>query len=159
MNKMGMAIIAVIVLVSVAGGAFFAGTKVGEQRVINNPALAFQQRGFAQRGEFPFAQGTPPAGQRGMQAPAGGAQVFGGGMMGTIEAIEGNTLTLSTDDSTIRVLTTETTLIQKSMNVSAAELEIGEQITVSGSQNDDGSVTARSIRSMRGFQFVQSEQQ
>ena len=94
-----------------------------------------------------------------MQARGGDTQLFGGGMMGTIEAIEDNTLTLSTDSTTIRVLTAETTLIQKTMNVSVGDLEVGEQVVVSGSENEDGSLTARSIRSVRGMQFVQSEQQ
>ncbi len=160
MNKVVIAIVAVIVLVGVGAGAFYAGSKVGEQRVINNPALVFQQGGFGQRGQFQFPAGTPGAGgQRAFQAPTGGAQGPGGGVMGTIEAIEGNTLTLSTDSTTIQVLTTDTTLIQKTMNVSPADLEVGEQVTVSGTENDDGSITARSIRSMSGMQFVQSEQQ
>jgi len=159
MSKAGIAIFAVIALVAVGGGAFYAGTKVGEQRVMDNPAALFQQRGFGQRGEFPFPEGTPPAGARDMQARGGDTQLFGGGMMGTIEAIEDNTLTLSTDSTTIRVLTAETTLIQKTMNVSVGDLEVGEQVVVSGSENEDGSLTARSIRSVRGMQFVQSEQQ
>jgi hypothetical protein len=39
--------------------------------------------------------------------------------------------------------------------VGVGDLEIGERVIVSGSQNDDGSVTARSIQSMQAFQAPQ----
>jgi hypothetical protein len=52
---------------------------------------------------------------------------------------------------------TDTTLIEKYMTVGVADLQAGERVVVSGSQNDDGSVTARSIQSMRNFQAPQSQ--
>jgi hypothetical protein len=67
-------------------------------------------------------------------------------------------LVISTDEGTIRVHTTDTTLIEKYVSVNPGDLEIGEQVVVSGSRNDDGCLTARSIRSMRGFQFLQPDQ-
>jgi hypothetical protein len=143
-------LIAAVVLAAVAGGAFYAGTKVGENRVIQDPARVFQQRVRGQEGAFPGMLGTPPAGRE-------GALRIGGGLVGTIEEIEGLTLVVRTAEETIRVQTTDTTLIEKSMTVTVGDLEIGEQVTVAGSRNDDGSLTARSIRSMRSFQFQQPD--
>jgi len=82
---------------------------------------------------------------------------MGGGTMGTIEGIEGDGLVISTEEGTIRVQTTETTLIEKSMTVKVGDLEVGESVVVSGSRNDDGSLTARSIRSMQGFMLQQPQ--
>jgi len=151
MKRVQIALIAAVVLVAVAGGAFWAGTKVGENRVIQDPARLFQQRARGQSGEFPGGFGTPQAGQRSVQG-------MGGGIMGTVEGIEGDSLVVSTEEGTIRVQTTDTTLIEKSMTVKVGDLEIGEGVVISGSRNDDGSLTARSIRSTQGFQFMQPEQ-
>ena len=71
--------------------------------------------------------------------------------MGTIEEIQGNTLVLSTQDGTVRVQTSDTTLIEKFTSVGLLELKVGEQVMASGTKNDDGSYTARSIQSLRGF--------
>jgi len=76
--------------------------------------------------------------------------------MGTIEEVEGDTLILSTQEGTIRVQTTDTTLIEKYESVQVGSLEVGEQVIVSGAENSDGSLTARSIRSLQGIQFAQS---
>ena len=151
MNRVGMVVIGVVVIAAVAGGAFWAGTRVGENRALQDPTRFFQQRIRGQGGQFPVASGTPPAGVRGNLG-------VGGGTVGTIETIEGDTVVLSTETGTIRVQTTDTTLIEKSMTVQVGDLEVGEQVVVSGSRNDDGSVTARSIRSLRGFQFAQPDQ-
>lgn len=151
MNRVGMVVVAVVVVAAVAGGAFWAGTKVGENRALQDPSRFFQQRARGQGGQFPFASGTPPTGLRGELG-------MGGGTVGTIEAIKAESLVLSTEAGTIQVQTTDTTLVEKSMTVEVGDLEVGEQVVVSGSRNDDGSLTARSIRSLRGFQFAQPDQ-
>jgi hypothetical protein len=157
MKRAGMGLLAVAVLAVVAGGAFWAGTRVGENRALQDPARLFQQRFRGQEGAFPGVLGTPPAEREGAQLGREGALRIGGGILGTIEEIEGNTLVIDTGQETIHVQTTDTTLIEKSMTVTVGDLEIGEQVTVAGSRNEDGSLTARSIRSMRGFQFPETE--
>ncbi|HAL62609.1 MAG TPA: hypothetical protein DCP08_09430 [Chloroflexi bacterium] len=132
-------IIAVLLLVLVVGaGSFWAGMTVGENRVIQDPARFFQERLRGQGGQFPGLVRTPQ--------PGGQAAPFGGGIMGTIETVEGDTLLVSTEEGDIRVHTTDTTLIEKYMAVDLGDLAVGEQVVVSGSRNDDGSITARSIR-------------
>ena len=71
---------------------------------------------------------------------------MGGGIMGQIEAVEGDALRVTTQEGSIRVLTTSTTLIEKYVSVGVDQLEIGEQVIVSGSRSDDGDITARSIQ-------------
>jgi hypothetical protein len=70
--------------------------------------------------------------------------------MGTIEQVEGTTLVITTDTGSVRVQTSDTTLIEKTMSVGVGDLRVGERVMVSGSKNDDGSYTARSIQSLRG---------
>ena len=156
MKRGVVALVAVLVLAGVGGGAYYYGTKVGEKRVLQNPALIFQQMRAGQeggrfQGQFPGASGTPQAGQRGIQA-------LGGGLMGTIEKIEGNTVVITTDEGSVRVQTSDTTLVEKTMSVGVGDLKVGERVMVSGSKNDDGSYTARSIQSLRGMQVTGSDQ-
>ena len=148
MKKWVIVLVAVVVLAGVGGSAYYLGMKAGEKRVLQNPTLVFQsmrdQGGqFQGQGQFPVPEGTPQAGR-------GGTLVRGGGLMGTIESIEGNTVVIKTTDGSTRVQTTDTTLIEKTMSVTVSDLKVGESVVVSGSKNDDGSYTARSIQSLRG---------
>lgn len=139
MKKTVVVIGVLLVIAAVGGGSFWAGMRVGENRIIQNPARLFQ-RFRGQGGQFPgmIMVGTPQPGEE--------AAPFRGGIMGTIKAVEGDTLVVTTEEGEIRVQTTDTTLIEKSMAVEVGDLEVGEQVVVSGSQNDDGSITARAIR-------------
>jgi FtsP/CotA-like multicopper oxidase with cupredoxin domain len=156
MNKVVIGIIAAVVLVAVGGGAFYAGTKVGENRVMQDPAAFFQQMATRQGGQFPgFGRGA-------MQNQTGTEQRGGlvaGGTFGTIQKIEGNTITLTTDGESLRVITSDTTFIQKMMDVGTEDLEVGENVIVTGSENDDGSITARSIRSAQGMRVPTTSEQ
>ena len=155
MKRVMLVLIAVLFLVGVGGIAFAAGTKVGENRAAQNPARFFQQRARGQGGQapgqFPGLLQTPQPGQR-------GAPGLGGGITGTIEEVQGNTLVVNTVTETMRVQTTDTTLVQKYMSVTVGDLKVNEQIIVSGSRNADGSYTARSIQSLRAIPSVPSGQ-
>lgn len=137
----GLGILVLVILV--AGGSFFAGTAVGQSQARQS---LFQGRFGGQGGQFQRPDRTPQPG-----GPAGGARL-GGGMMGTIKSVEGDTLVVTTTEGDTQVHATDTTLIEKYTTVGVGDLEVGERVVVSGSQNDDGSVTARSIQSMRDFQ-------
>jgi hypothetical protein len=150
MKRVAIGLIMAVALVAVAAVAFLAGTRVGASRVVQNPAELLQRRAMGRGGQFPAMPHTPGQEQ-------GAAETMFGGTMGTIEGVDGGALVISTDEGTIRVHTTDTTLIEKYVSVNPGDLEIGERVVVSGSRNDDGSLTARSIRSMRGFQFLQSD--
>ena len=151
MNKFVIGIILAVVLVAVGAGAFWGGTIVGQNRAQQTRSQFFQQRfGAANQGTpFPFASGTPEAGR---------ARQLGGGTMGTIKSINGSVLTVETQEGDIQVQTTETTLVQKYMTVNVGDLQVGEQVVVSGARGEDGTITARSIQSVQGFQNPQSGQ-
>jgi len=52
----------------------------------------------------------------------------------------------------------DTTLIEKLSSVGVQALTKGEQVSVAGSTNADGSITARSIQSVRAFGAPQPNQ-
>ena len=141
----------ILVLILVAGGGgFFYGVSVGEARASQAREQFAGERIRGQGGEFAGPVRAPEPGQE------GGARL-GAGTLGTIEAIEGDVLIVSTQEGTVQVLTSDTTLIQKTMSVGVEELETGEQVMISGSRNADGSITARSIQSPRASQFPRPE--
>ena len=84
-----------------------------------------------------------------------GAVQPGGGVRGTIEAIEGETVIVNSDEGIVRVMTTDSTLIEQLMVVGVDDLEIGKMVIVMGSRNDDGTLTARSIQAVRASQPAQ----
>jgi len=148
-NQVTKVLIAALVLVVVGGGAFYGGMKYGENRALQDPTALFQQmRGqLGQRSQFQgqFPQGLPTSEAGDVRRPTLG------GSIGTIQEIQDSTLFINTQEGIIRVLTTDTTFIEKYVSVDLADLDVGEQVMVSGSQNEDGTVTARSVRSMQGM--------
>ena len=120
MKKTVIIIVALLVLVAVVAGSFWAGMSLGQARA-NQGRQQFRGPG----GQGPGLFGTPQPGQ-------GGAGRFGGGIMGTIEAVEGDTLVVTTQEGSIRVQTTDTTLIEKYTTVAIGDLEASEGVMVSG---------------------------
>jgi hypothetical protein len=154
MKKMWIVVGVVVLVVAVGAGAFWAGMSYGKSQASQDVTALMQER-LAARG-IQLPEGVQfPAGDQLPQGGQGDTTQFGGGIRGTIEAVEGDILVINTDEGTIKVKTTDTTLIEKNMPVGVGDLEIGEMVVVSGPQNEDGSVTARSIMSMRAFQSNQ----
>jgi len=153
MNRRVWIGLGVVVLVIVAAsGGFFYGLSVGQARADQARQQAFRQRAGGQGGQFPGPFATPQSGER------TGSAARGGGIMGTIEAVEGDTLTVNTQEGIIRVRITDTTLIEKYTSVDVSALGVGERVVVSGSRNEDGSITARSLQSLPASQFQQPGQ-
>lgn len=149
MNKrilIGLGILVLVILA--AGGGFTYGTSVGEARANQARQQLFRERFRGQSGQFPGPFQTPQPGQE-------SGERLRGSILGTIEAVEDDVLVISTQEGTLRVRTTDTTLIEKYQPVGVEELETGERVVISGSRNDDGSVTARSIRTLRQSQLPQ----
>ncbi|MFB0547194.1 MAG: DUF5666 domain-containing protein [Anaerolineae bacterium] len=134
MKKAVISIVTLLVIMAVVAGSFWAGMSFGEARVNQG-----RERFRGQGGQAPGLFRTPQPGQ-------GGAERFAGGIMGTIEAVEGDALIVTTQEGDISVRTTDTTIIEKYTTVAIGDLEAGERVVVSGTRDDDGSYTARSIR-------------
>jgi len=157
--KPWMIAVTVVVVLAVGGGAFYGGMKFRENQLKKDPSALFTEIGGVRQGtRGAFAgQGSgafPSAPSDGQEAPAGAGQTSQSrsGTMGTIESIEGDLVTIKTNDgSTVQVQTSDTTLVEQLASVTVSDLKVGESVVVSGTKNEDGSITARSIQSTRGM--------
>ncbi len=70
--------------------------------------------------------------------------------MGVVEKVEGNVVTITTREGSISILIGDSTSIQKTGEGSLDDLSPGKNITVSGEQNEDGSINATDIIIMPG---------
>ena len=68
-----------------------------------------------------------------------------GGLIGTLEAVDGNLVTLNTAQGPLHVTVTEDTTIQKTVQVTLADLVLGEPLTVGSARGEDGAVEATTI--------------
>lgn len=152
MNQTLRIALGVVVVLILVAGSFYGGTLYGKQQAEDSVPEAFRER-MAQ-----FAQSGGAAGTHEGGVGQGGFGRFGGqggGLVGQIEEINGDTLVITNmNGQQTRVQVTETTLIEKYASVTVAELEPGEQVTVSGSENEDGSITARSVQVAPAGRFV-----
>ena len=131
MNKK-MIIAVVITLVIVGGAGFYGGMLYGQSTGANSRAgLNRQGAGFAMG-----------AGQRG-----GSAQQNGGFSGGEIIKKDDTSITVKLSNGSSQIiLFSDATKITKSVEGSVGDLTIGGQVTISGSKNQDGSITAQSIQ-------------
>ena len=86
-----------------------------------------------------FGQGNSGAGFA-RQGFAGG-----GGLTGTIEVIEGNTVTVNTPEGPLQATVGEETTIQRTIEVELQDLVVGMRLTVNGERGEDGNVVATGI--------------
>ena len=160
MRKVLIILGAILLALAIAGASFWGGMRYARAQTTQAAQQFFQGRFGDRAGQFSAGQ-FPPGGQapealQTRQAGRGNVPQPGEGIMGTIQAIEGTTVVLNTSDGTVRVQTTDTTLIQKTMNVGVEDLQVDEQIMVLGRENDDGTITARSIQPLRTLQAGQA---
>ena len=143
MNRAVQIIVGIVVLALVAGGSFYGGMLYGTAQA---QAALPAGPGWA-GGTLPDTQpgGTP--GARARQGAGAGFGAQAGMTVGQIDMIDGDTLVITNmNGNQIRVQVTDTTLIEKNASVTVADLAAGETVMVSGSENDDGSITARSVQ-------------
>lgn len=135
--------VAVIILTAAIFGAggFYGGMK-------------YQQSQTPARGNFVtrFGQSGAPTGQ-GNRTFAG--RLGGGATMGKVVSMDDQSFTLEMPDGGSKiVLYTDKTTLGKMTTVSMNELTEGENVTVLGEANQDGSVTASSVQIRPEGQFV-----
>ncbi|MDO8584179.1 MAG: hypothetical protein Q7R83_03315 [bacterium] len=128
--------IVIVALLIVGGGAFYGGMKYeqGQRNVfVGGP-----------NGMAAFGQG---AGQRANRQGAGGQGQGAGFTTGDILSMDGTILTLKLRDGGSKiVLYSTSTSIQKMVEGVGSDLVIGKSVSVVGSANTDGSITAQSIQ-------------
>lgn len=143
-------IIGVVLLVAAAaGGGFFAG-KAYQQSLYDQAQANFIQArgdGGGMQGGGMFQGGEFPADR---QMPFGGGGTLrggtGGGVMGTVKSLDGNTLTLSTAEDVTRVILTDETVVQMTVTGTPGDLAEGLRLMVTGERDTDGSLTATLIQ-------------
>ena len=134
MNKNSW-IVAIIIVIIGAGG-FYAGMQY--------------QAGKAPTGQFAGAAGT----RAGFAGRVGSPSGTGGATFGTILSVSPTSITVQLPASTSTSATTGTKLvlydastqIQETQAVPTSSLVVGESVTVAGTANPDGSVSATSIQ-------------
>ncbi len=118
-----------LVGLAVVGGSFYAGSAYGKGQTPTH-------------GQGQFAGGSF-SGARG----AGSARTGSGITAGDILSVDSSSITVKMPNgSTQIVLLGGSTEILKSVAGTAADLSTGVSVMVSGSQNSDGSITAKSIQ-------------
>lgn len=133
-------IISVLVILLVAGvgvGAFLAGQNNGLTQAQNIRNEFFQSRVTGQSGQGDAAQ----RGQGGQ-----GAQLGRPAATGTVKSIQGNIIQVTMrDGSTVNVTLDGQTVIQKTSNVTKADIQPGQNITIMSSQTGEN-ITAQVIQ-------------
>ena len=144
MSKPMQILVGLVALILVAAGSFYGGMIFGEQQATASPPggseLPADAAGFSP---------NPASGETGRGQPGAGGRFAArpGMLFGQIESIDGSTLVIANvEGQQTRVEVTDTTLIEKNTSVTIADLKVGETVMVSGSDNSDGSVTARSVQ-------------
>ena len=66
--------------------------------------------------------------------------------MGTVDKVEGDTITVTTDDGPVTVIAKDDTVVLKTSRPKVSDLQPGEQVIVSGEKDADGNITARAIQ-------------
>jgi uncharacterized protein YneF (UPF0154 family) len=129
-------ILILIVLIIVGAGGFFGGMKYGESQALKNLTPEKMREIFQQRGGQLFTQ------NQGQRQRTG--QNF---VLGQVISKDEKSLTIKlADGSTKIVFLSQSTQITKATEGSIEDIEIGKEVSVSGTQNEDGSLTARTIQ-------------
>jgi hypothetical protein len=135
-TKTKNSIIAVVALIAVAGIAFYGGMSYQK----SHPSFA---RGQFGSGTFEGRTGTPGA-------PSFGAAQRGGvtgGIAGQILSKDATTFTVSTTGGGSKiVLYTASTTVARMVPATTDDLTVGTYAMVTGTTNQDGSVSAANVR-------------
>ena len=133
-GKSKMILSIIVVVVAVLAG-FFIGLGVGSS---NNTKSANSQ--FAAAG-----QGTKGGFSRGTGSSSRGS--FGGSVSGQILSVDANGITVGlTSGGSKIVIIPQSANILKSTQGTSGDLSVGSNVTIQGSTNTDGSVTAQMIQ-------------
>lgn len=152
-----LAVVAALVI------GLFGGILIG-QGTAHTQTTGFARQGGGFGGGAPGGAGGAgqPGGGTGQGGTGGGAGALQGGQnrtpgdfqnltTGTIQSIDGTTITLKLPDgSTVTVSTSATTKVTTTSKASVGDLKSGQTIVVRGAKASDGSVAATSVTEGQG---------
>ncbi len=156
-NKAFLVLIAIAILLGASlGGAFAAGVAVGRSQDNDQAAsdTSIDTPVFTPpRAQGDFQQLTPEQIQQfRQQLGEGGGVPFGGGgelgtraLTGSIESIDGNVVTVNTPQGPLQATLSEDTGIQLFSEGAPQDLEIGQQVIISGERNEEGVMEATDV--------------
>jgi type II secretory pathway pseudopilin PulG len=122
-------VVTIIVIVIVAGIAFFGGMQYQKSQVSN------------------FAQGQGAFRQRMMGQGQGQEQTAFRPVRGDILSVDNNTLTVKLSDGSSKiVILSGSTTYMKEASATKDDLKTGNTVMITGASNSDGSVTAQNVQ-------------
>ena len=141
-----------LVLGGSLGGAFAGGMALGKSQGENattnglpvQPTSSLSQSSLERSSQVELGQFRQRF--QGQVSPDGGQGFAGrGGLTGTIENIEGDTITVNTSRGPLQAIIGADTIIQMFAEGTLADLQTGQRVTVTGQPDEDGTVQAGSI--------------
>lgn len=137
-------LITVILVIIVGAGAFYGGMKYNQSK---NQTTNLSASGFANLTPEQRQARLQQMGASGLGATARGNRAGGGFTAGEIIAKDDKSITVKLQDGGSKIVFfSVATPVTKSVNGSASDLSTGEQVVVTGTANQDGSLTAQSIQ-------------
>ncbi len=137
-----ISLIVAVILGSAIGGALAGGVAIGKSQGRQEARQTLLSQ---------LSQLSATTGQGTGQSRGNYTIISGSGTVGTVEKVEGSLITIKTATGTVLVNVGNSTSILKTTQGSLADISPGENITVSGNKNADGSIEARSITITSGF--------
>ncbi|HBP00332.1 MAG: hypothetical protein UU48_C0006G0146 [Candidatus Uhrbacteria bacterium GW2011_GWF2_41_16] len=120
--------------IAIAGVSFFGGMIFGKRQGLT-------RKNFASRFDTNMSKG------QGEQRIGGQGRIGGGGNSGKILSLDEKSITIELPDGGSKIIYfSDTTEVVKSTSGFFNDLIIGDQVTVMGTTNDDGSVSAKVIQ-------------
>jgi hypothetical protein len=144
-NKITVTIVSVVAVLLLAGGAFWGGMSVGKAQAESDQNAFFASRGF-DPGQFGQNGTGGNGGQGGFGNRNGAGGIGGRGANGTIQKIDGITITLQDNQGQTVTLTigSDTNVVKTTLG-SSTDLKVGDRITAIGDRSGNN-VAARTIQ-------------
>ncbi len=145
-------LVVAVILGSAIGGALAGGVAIGKSQGKSEARQTLVSQIGQSSSTTGLGSGTTGQGNFRLPGNYTGISSGNGTTIGTVEKVEGNIVTLNTrTGTTVLVDIGNSTSIQKMSEGSLGDISLGENITVSGNTNADGSIEARSITIISGF--------